>query len=179
MQHERRCLRAYGEDVSFRDVKIKIPDRRLDQGDVNDVTHRNRARRFWGIWEKLVSWVFASKEEGWLSELTGALWRVPHVLGGRWKSQHLKIVYHSLYVEKPFNSKVIKSFVPELRGRKCFCVSGFYVHFTYPYHGYVTINHYYSNGLLLFWDSFERSCLQISSYGKYFSSLVQGTVTKH
>ena len=29
------------------------------------------------------------------------------------------------YVEKPLNSKVIKSFVPELRSRKCFCVSGF------------------------------------------------------
>ena len=27
------------------------------------------------------------------------------------------------YVEKPFNSKVIKSLVPELRSRKCFCVS--------------------------------------------------------
>ena len=28
----------------------------------------------------------------------------------------------SPYVEKPFNSKVIKSFVPELRSRKCFFV---------------------------------------------------------
>ena len=45
------------------------------------------------------------------------------------------------YVEKPFNSKVIKSFVPELRSRKCFLCFGipilsiyelwtFYVHFT-------------------------------------------------
>ena len=33
--------------------------------------------------------------------------------------------YLSPYVEKPFNSKVIKSFVPELRSRKFFCVSGF------------------------------------------------------
>ena len=32
----------------------------------------------------------------------------------------------SPYVEKPFNSKVIKkSFVPELRSRKVFCVLGF------------------------------------------------------
>ena len=31
----------------------------------------------------------------------------------------------SPYVEKPFNSKVIKSFVPELRSCKCFCVLGF------------------------------------------------------
>ena len=57
--------------------------------------------------------------------------------------------YLSPYVEKPFNSKVIKSFVPELRSRKCFSCFGipmfcvymlwtFYVRFTYPYHGYVT-----------------------------------------
>ena len=51
--------------------------------------------------------------------------------------------YLSPYVEKPFNSKVIKkSFVPELRSRKCFLCFGipmfyvyelrtFYVHFTY------------------------------------------------
>ena len=56
----------------------------------------------------------------------------------------------SPYVEKPFNSKVIKSFVPELRSCKCFSCFGipmfyvymlwtFYVRFTYPHHGYVTI----------------------------------------
>ena len=30
--------------------------------------------------------------------------------------------YLAPYVEKPFNSKVIKNFVPELRSRKCFFV---------------------------------------------------------
>ena len=52
-----------------------------------------------------------------------ALWWIPHVFfwgGGRWKSQDRKIVPLSPYVEKPLNSKVIKSFVPELRSRKCF-----------------------------------------------------------
>ena len=44
--------------------------------------------------------------------------------GGRWKSQHRKGVYLSPYVEKPFNSKVIKSFVLELRSRKCFLCFG-------------------------------------------------------
>ena len=39
---------------------------------------------------------------------------------GRWKNQNRKIVPLSPYVEKPLNSKVIKSFVPELRSRKCF-----------------------------------------------------------
>ena len=42
--------------------------------------------------------------------------------GGRCKSQHRKIVYLSPHVEKPFNSKVIKSFVPERRSRKVFRV---------------------------------------------------------
>ena len=32
--------------------------------------------------------------------------------------------YISRYVEKPSNSKVIKSFVPELRSRKCFLCFG-------------------------------------------------------
>ena len=56
--------------------------------------------------------------------LAEALRRVSRVVGGRWKSQHKKIVSLSLHVEKPFNSKVIKSFVPELRSRKCFSCFG-------------------------------------------------------
>ena len=40
--------------------------------------------------------------------------------GGRWKGQNRKIVPLTPYIEKPLNSKVIKSFVPELRSRKCF-----------------------------------------------------------
>ena len=102
------------------------------------------------IWEKAVSWVLASEEDGWLSGLAeirpvvrGRVPRVVVVVGGdRWKSQHRKIVYHSSYVEKPFNSKVIKSFVSEQRSRKCFSCFGipmisiyelwtFYVHFKY------------------------------------------------
>ena len=52
------------------------------------------------------------------------------VSGGRWKSQNRKNVYLSPYVEEPLNSKVIKSFVPEVRSRKCFSYFGipmFYV----------------------------------------------------
>ena len=55
----------------------------------------------------------------------------------------------SLHVGEPLNSKVIKSFVPELRSRKCFwCFEipmfhvymlwTFYARFAYPYHGYGT-----------------------------------------
>ena len=49
----------------------------MGPGGVNDVMHRKRARR---IWEKSVSWIFASKE-GWLSELAEALRWVLHVVG--------------------------------------------------------------------------------------------------
>ena len=45
-------------------------------GDVNGVMHRNRAWRILGIWKKSVSWVFASEEDGWLSEFTEALLQV-------------------------------------------------------------------------------------------------------
>ena len=60
--------------------------------------------------------------------------------GGRWKSQHRKIVHLSPYVEKPFNSKVIKSFVPELRSRKVFRVSGFlcYLYMSYEHSMYIS-----------------------------------------
>ena len=49
MQHERRCSHAHGEDVSFRDVKLKIPDRKCNQGDVNDVMYQKRAWRIVGF----------------------------------------------------------------------------------------------------------------------------------
>ena len=49
-------------------------------GGVNDVMHRKHARRILEIWEKSVSWVLASEEEGWLSELAEALRRVPRVV---------------------------------------------------------------------------------------------------
>ena len=52
-------------------------------GDVNDIMQRKSARRILGIWEKSESWVSALEEDGWLSELSEALQRVPHVVGGR------------------------------------------------------------------------------------------------
>ena len=65
-----------------------------------------------------------------------------HVLGGADGKVKIERLCLSPYVEKPFNSKVIKSFVPELRSRKCFSCFGipmlslymlwtFYVRFTY------------------------------------------------
>ena len=69
--------------------------------------------------------------KGRLSLARRGLGQVSHVLGGyRWKGQKRKNVYLSPYVEKPLNSKVIKSFVPELRSCKsfsCFRIPMFYV----------------------------------------------------
>ena len=68
-----------------------------------------------------------SEEEGWLSlarrSQASGLVAGAHVVWDRCKSQHRKIVPLSL-CQKPFNSKVIKSFVPELRSRKCFSCFG-------------------------------------------------------
>ena len=93
--------------------------------------------RFGGFWRKSVSWVPSSEEEGWLSlarrsQASGLV----SVVWGRWKSQHRK-VYLPPYVEKPFYSKVIKSFVPELRSRKCFSCFGipkFYVYMLWTFY---------------------------------------------
>ena len=138
--------RACGEDVSFIDVKIKIPEKGWPV-DVNDVLHRKRTRGgFWGFWKsQLVELSSASGEDGWLSiarrsQASGFCdeWtRVGLGVGGRWKSQNRKNVYHSPYVEEPLNSKVIKSFVPELRSRKCFScfeIPMFYVYMLWTSH---------------------------------------------
>ena len=51
---ERRSWRARGEDVSFRDVKIKIPDRKFDQ-DMWMTSCTGSARGgSWGFWKKWV-----------------------------------------------------------------------------------------------------------------------------
>ena len=86
--------------------------------------HRKRARGgFWEIWEKSVELslavrrrvTFASSQ--WPCGGCHTCW-----WGRRWKSQHRKIVPLSPYVEEPLNSRVIKSFVPELRSRYVFFV---------------------------------------------------------
>ena len=116
------------------------------------------------IWEKAGSWVPASERVSWDSGLGEArrlcALRVPRVIWVEsWRcksSQHRKTVCVCLSLSLSlssscritFNSKVIKSFVPELRSRKVlyfgflYCLWTFYEHyvyFTYPYHGYVTL----------------------------------------
>ena len=145
-KHERRCSRARGEDVSFRDVTIETPDRILTGGMCMKSCTGSVRGGLLEIWEKSVSWVFTSEEEGWLLELAEAFRRVSHVVvvvgwaDGKVSVERLCLSFP--YVEKPFNSKAIKSFVPELRSRKCFLCFGipmfyicalwtFYVYFTY------------------------------------------------
>ena len=106
MQTWAQVLTCIGEDVSFTDVKIKIPDRKFYQG-VWMASCTGSARRIWGFWKKSVCWVLPWDKTVDFRLLAVALCRV-HTWcgGGRWKSQ----VYLSPYVEKPFNSKVIKKF---------------------------------------------------------------------
>ena len=97
------------------------------------------AWRIWGILKK-VSWVESCrpKKKGDFRLLTEALGRChTRWWGCRWKSQNRKNVYLSPYVEEPLNSKVIKSFVPGLRSRKCFLrfeIPVFYVYMLWTFH---------------------------------------------
>ena len=133
-KHERRCSRACAERTYHSDVTIKIPDRGCDQG----CEWRHAPEAWAEIWEKSVSWDWDLGEARRICAL-----RAPLVIGvGADGKVSIERLHLSPYVEKPFNSKVIKIFVPELRSRKCFRVSEFlcyiwtlYVRFVY---GYVT-----------------------------------------
>ena len=102
--------------------------------------HRKRAQR---IWVELSSWLgrrwltFASspKPGQWPCGGVRTWWGA----NGKVSIERLCL---SPYVGKPLNSKVIKSFVPELRNRvfrvsrflcSMYMLWTFYVHFTYPY----------------------------------------------
>ena len=99
-----------------------------------DVTHRKHTEDL-GDFEKVsrVELSPASGENGWHSlarrgQASGLCGRCHTCWGeGKWKSQNRKNVYLSPYVEEPLNSKVIKSFVPELRIVSVFRVSRSYV----------------------------------------------------
>ena len=115
--------RARGGCVVHR-FQTKNPRERLTEW-----RHALEARgEFWEIWKSQFTSPVTG-EDGWLLLARGSLGQVPHeMVGGgwgwgwygRWKSQNRKNVYLSPYVKEPLNSKVIKSFVPELRSRKCF-----------------------------------------------------------
>ena len=130
---------AGGADVSFRDVKIKTPDRKYDRG--RWMTLCPEALRIWGIWEKWVSWELDSELSG-LAEADKFVRYGCHT----WWGADGKVIIERLsislpYVEKPFNSKVIKSFIPELRSRKCFRVSGFLCYLYMSYEHSICVSH--------------------------------------
>ena len=86
--------------------------------DVSDVMHRKRGLRS----EKSQSVEFCRRKKKIdFRLLTEALRRVRMWFGADGKVV-IERLYLSPYVEKPFNSKVIKSFVPELRSRQVFFV---------------------------------------------------------
>ena len=138
-------------DVLLRDVTIAQMGNRAWECEWHHVPEARGG--FWGFW-KSQSWVQFCLRRRRLafacSPKPDFVAGAAHVGGrGRWKSQNRKNVYLSPYFEEPLNSKVIKSFVPKLRSRKCFSsfkipmfyvymLWTFYVRFTYPYHGYGT-----------------------------------------
>ena len=106
-------MRVHRADMSLRDVTIARDGKRGYRVQMMSCT--GSAQRILGIWRKLVKLRLDTERDGWLSFARGGLGQVLHEMGSRWKSQNRKIVPLSPYVEKPLNSKVIKSFVPELR----------------------------------------------------------------
>ena len=87
----------------------------------NDVAHRKRTKDFGNLKKvRRVETRHRTKSVDFRL-LAEALGRCRTRWGGRrWKNQHRKIVPLSPFVEKPLNSKVIKSYEPELRSRKYF-----------------------------------------------------------
>ena len=130
-----------GADVSLRDVTIAQMGNRARE---HEWCHAPEVRRgFWEFWRKSVElrtghWTrrvdFRSslRQDEFACYGCRTRWG-----GGRWKSQNRKNVYLSPYVEEPLNSKVIKSFVPELRSRKgflCFKIPMFYVYMLWTFY---------------------------------------------
>ena len=154
--------------------------------DVSDVTHLEEEA---DIWEKSVSWVLGPRKT---VDFRGSSWPDEFVRYGRRALVGLRtddvkavsIVRLCLslpYVEKPFNSKVIKSFVPEPRSRKrfscfgipmlsiyiyiyiymCVCVCvlwTFYVRFTHFTYSCMAMLQYYSFKYKCFWQKTENLC---------------------
>ena len=111
--------RVGGTDLSLRDVTID----HMENGATEcKWRHPPEACGGFGEFEEsYLSWVLPREKTDDFRLLAEALRRVrTRWWGGIGKSQNRKNVYLSPYVEEPLNSKVIKSFVPELRSRKCF-----------------------------------------------------------
>ena len=155
------CWRPRGEDVSFTDIKIRIPDKKVDQWMWMTSCTGSVRGGFWGFWKKSVEsrTGHRTRRVDFGAHRGQTNLRAMGIARDGWgsdkKSQNRKNAYLSPYVEEPLNSRVIKSFEPELRSSKCFSCFGitmfyvymlwtFYVRFTYPYNGYGTHSSVYS-----------------------------------
>ena len=161
---EHRCWRARGEDVSLTDVKIKILKSGCDQG-----CEWRHAPEAWvedlGIFEKVSRWELDSEREG---STFGARWGQTNLCttgatrvwgGGADREASIERSCISLPYVETFNSKVIKSFVPELRSRYVFFrVSGFLcsMYICYEYSMYVS---HISNGYVTLFISCVLFCM--------------------
>ena len=95
-----------------------------------------------GDFEKVSELSSALGEDGWLSQAHQGLVAGATRDGGAYGKISIERWYLSPYVEKPFDSKVIKCFVPELRSRKCFSCFGipmFYVYVCYEHSMYISL----------------------------------------
>ena len=110
-------------DVSLRDVTIARDEKRGHR--LRMTSRTGSARRILGIWRKLGKLRLDTKRDGWLSLARRDLCSGCHTRwrwGGADEKAGIETLCLSLspYVEKSLNSKVIKSFVPELRCRYVF-----------------------------------------------------------
>ena len=136
---------AGGADVSLREVTIAQMGNGASKCEWRHALEAHGG--FWDFWKcQLVelSWDLPREKMVDFCLLAEALGRCRMRWGGesRWKSQKWKNVYLSPYVEEPLNSKVIKSFVPKPRSRKCFScfeIPMFSVIYIYEY--YMSISH--------------------------------------
>ena len=150
-----------GAEVSFRDVTIKIPNRGCDLG----CEWRHAPEAWAELFEKSQLDEFCHpKKKGDFRLLDEALWRVPHALG--WGADE------KVSIEKHLNSKGIKSFVPELRFRKCFSCFGIPMLSIYvPYGHYERFAHRHEHVY------FTYSCMamlrkQTNDYYYYWISII-------
>ena len=116
--------------MSFIDIKIKILDRGFDREMWMTSCTESAREGFWEIWK---GQDLRTRLSGLAAAKRICALRALHEMGGRLKSQNRKNMYLSPYVEEPLNSKVIKSFVPELRSRKCFSYFGIPMFYVYIY----------------------------------------------
>ena len=135
--------------------------------DVNDIMHWKHAQRILGFWKKSVSGVLTSEEYGWLSELTKDLQRVSHVVWGRWKSRHRKIVPLSSLCQKTFKLKGNKKFRTwTKKSSSVFRVWEFLCYLCMSYEHSMYISHIRILGMLQFDSCFVRAMfLLYSAYG--------------